>query len=84
MKTLTDWDKLSSIEDFEIDYSDIPSTDNHFWENPVVVKPKKSVDITISLDEDLADWVKSLSLKSNRILNTIFRAFYTISTEKTK
>ncbi len=82
MKTLTDWDKLTDLKDKEIDFSDIAKTNIDFWENAVLIKPQKKVEITVSLDEDIAEWVESFGVKSNQILNDIFRAFYTISSEK--
>ena len=56
--TKTDWQKLSSQKDEDIDYSDIPETNEKFWETAEISLPHNKVDFTIKIDEDLALWLK--------------------------
>jgi hypothetical protein len=41
-------------DDSEIDYSDIPSTDQKFWEDAEILYPRKKVTIHLKVDEDIA------------------------------
>jgi uncharacterized protein (DUF4415 family) len=77
--TKTDWQRLSSRNDDEINYSDIPNTDEKFWDNAEILKPHKKVDFTITIDDDLALWLKEKGNNSNQILNTIIRSYYLIN-----
>lgn len=72
----TDWQRLSRQNDNEIDYSDIPETDDKFWEKADIIFPHKQVDFTLKLDEDLASWLKSMGQNSNQAVNNIIRAYY--------
>ena len=82
MKSRTDWDKLNKIKDSSLDYSDIPATGGSFWDDASTVKPKKTVDVTLKLDADLAEWLLSLGGKSDSFLNSVLRAYYVLSSEK--
>jgi uncharacterized protein (DUF4415 family) len=75
----TDWQKLSRRSDKEIDYSDIPKTDEKFWENAEVFLPHKKVDFTIKIDEDLALWLKEMGNSSNQAVNNIIRAYFLVN-----
>ena len=77
--TKTDWQKLSRQNDKEIDYSDIPKTNDKFWENAEINLPHKKVDITLNIDEDLALWLKEKGNSSNQALNNILRAYYLVN-----
>ena len=37
----TDWERLKNMKDEDIDYSDIPETDDDFWKDAEVVAPVK-------------------------------------------
>jgi uncharacterized protein (DUF4415 family) len=52
----TDWDRVDSLKDEEIDYSEIPDLgDNEaFWSRAEVVVP-----VTIWLDPEVLAWFKS-------------------------
>jgi len=46
-----------------------------FWQSADYVVPKKKVDITLKIDEDLALWLKSMGKNSNQAVNNLIRAF---------
>ena len=77
--TKTDWQRLNRKNDKEIDYSDIPKTDEKFWENSEITSPHKKVDYTIKLDEDLALWLKEKGNSSNQAVNNIIRAYFLVN-----
>jgi len=74
--TKEDWDRIDSVKDAEIDYSDIPEiTDlSQFrpWEQRQMFKPLK-VAITCKLDADIVAWLKQGGKGYQTRLNTILR-----------
>lgn len=77
--TKTDWQRLSRRNDKEIDYSDIPKTDNKFWEDSEINSPHKKVEFTIKIDEDLAKWLNQKGKSSNQAVNNLIRAYYLVN-----
>ncbi len=67
---------LAQMPDSEIDYSDIPPLDEHFWKNAVqnpFYKPTKTL-ASIRLDSDVLTWLKSQGKGYQTRLNAILRA----------
>lgn len=77
--TKTDWHRLSRRNEEDIDYSDIPKTDEGFWDGADVVSPHKKVDFTINIDEDLALWLHERGKSSNQAVNSMIRAYFLIN-----
>ena len=77
--TKTDWQKLSQAHESDIDYSDIPKTDEKFWDDAEILLPHKKVNFTIKIDEDLALWLKSKGAMSNQAVNNLLRAYYMVN-----
>jgi len=62
--SLTDWDRVDRLSDDQIDFSDIPETDDDFWkEAELYIPPKK---------DSLINILKRYDLKSSDI-NMIVR-----------
>jgi len=62
--SLTDWDRVNKLSDDQIDFSDIPETDEEFWkEAELYIPPKK---------DSLINILKRYELKSSDI-NMIVR-----------
>ena len=55
----TNWAKLHKMQDDEIDLSDIPMLDKHFWQQAHVVMPKKKKPVSLRVDEDVLAWFKT-------------------------
>ena len=68
--------KLDSIKDKDIDYSDIPELDEDFWENAVIEYPEKKKPVTLRLDTDVLEWLKSTGKGYQTRINAILRSFY--------
>jgi len=79
--TNTNWEKLKSMSDTDIDYSDIAESDNDFWKNADLIVPHKKVELKLQVDEDIAKWIKEFGTKSNEAVNTLLRS-YLISTKQ--
>jgi uncharacterized protein (DUF4415 family) len=72
----TDWERVDSMSDEEIDYSDIPELDGVFFEKATLVPAKQLV--TIRLDADVIAWLKrngrGYQTRANKILRTVMEA----------
>lgn len=65
---------MSRKKQVQIDYSDIPSTDEKFWESAEVIIPQKKKSITLRLDSEVLEWFKEhgkgYQTKINAVLKT--------------
>ena len=71
----TNWDRLDSMRDEDIDYSDIPELGDDFFKNAVVVMPQNKITITIRLDKDVLEWLKLTEPKYQTSINAILRSY---------
>lgn len=62
--SLTDWDRVYKLSDDQIDFSDIPETDEEFWKDAELYMPPKQ--------DSLINILKRYELKSSDI-NMIVR-----------
>ncbi|MCX6146000.1 MAG: hypothetical protein NTW25_01930 [Candidatus Kapabacteria bacterium] len=76
IKSKTDIKRISKRNNKQIDYSDIPETDQSYWADADLVSHNPKVDFTFKIDEDLAMWLKSKGSNSNQAVNNIIRAYY--------
>jgi uncharacterized protein (DUF4415 family) len=72
----TNWDKLHTMTDKEIDYTDIASTNADFWNNPQSIAIHNKVKLSLQIDDDLANWIKQLGNSSDNTVNGILRSYY--------
>ena len=75
-KSQTDWERLDALKDEDIDYSDIPELDEHFWANARVVMPPGKKQLTLRIDEDVLAWMKGQGRGYQSRINAILRAYY--------
>jgi len=75
-KSESNWNKLMEKDDSEIDYSDIPSTDQKFWEDAEILYPRKKVTIHLKVDEDIAKWLKEMGDRSDSAVNSLLRSYF--------
>ncbi len=54
----TDWERLESMRDEDIDCSDIPELDETFWKNAVLVQPVNKERLTVRFDADMVELFK--------------------------
>ena len=72
----TNWNRLKSLTDSQIDYSDISETNSEFWSDAEILLPHKKVDLKINVDEDIAIWLKQFGDKYNNTVNRILRSHF--------
>jgi len=74
-RSLTDWKRLRRIEDRNIDFSDIPETDEKFWADAGVVVPTAKTHLSVRLDEDVVDWFKRQGPGYQTRMNAVLRSY---------
>ncbi|CAG8871319.1 hypothetical protein PS627_04391 [Pseudomonas fluorescens] len=70
----TDWDRLASQRDDEIDTSDIPLLDDDFFRRAEVRVPAKQA-VTIRLDADVLAWFKDQGTGYQTRINLLLRQY---------
>ena len=73
-KGKTDWKRLESMTDADIDYSDNPPTDREFWADAQMVIPKKQP-VSIRLDQDVIGWFKAHGKGYQSKINAVLRSY---------
>jgi uncharacterized protein (DUF4415 family) len=63
------------MADNDIDYSDIPATDEDFWKNSKVVVPKHKCQITLRIDDDIIEWFRHEGKGYQTKINAVLRSY---------
>lgn len=74
-KSKTDWNRVDTLDDRAIDYSEIPELDNAFFEKAVLKMPEPKTLVTIRLDRDILEWFKKQGPKYQTRINALLRAY---------
>ena len=72
----TDWNRLDAMSEKDIDASDIPVLDAAFFDNAEVIMPPEKKHVSIRLDADVLDWMKSQGKGYQSRINAVLRAYY--------
>jgi uncharacterized protein (DUF4415 family) len=72
----TDWNRLDAMQDEDIDTSDIAALDVDFFRNAQVVVPPEKKHVSIRLDADVLEWMKSQGKGYQTRINAVLRAYY--------
>jgi uncharacterized protein (DUF4415 family) len=75
MKGKTDWKRLRTMRDVEIDYSDIPRLGKSFWKGAKLVLPEPKDRLTIRIDHDVVEWLKRQGGGYQTRINVILRSY---------
>jgi len=71
-------EEIEAIRDEDIDFSDIPETDDAFWERVALHMPKPKKGVYVRLDEDVLAWLKSkgegYQTRMNAMLRTLMES----------
>jgi uncharacterized protein (DUF4415 family) len=67
--------QIESISEKEIDYSDIPETDDAFWAKAELRLPQTKKGVYLRLDPDLIDWLKRQGPGYQTRINAILRSY---------
>lgn len=68
----TDWDRLESMTDEDIDYSDIPPLSDTFFQRAKLYVPENHA---IILEADVFAWFASQGKEYHTLVNTILRQY---------
>lgn len=71
----TNWAKLETMPDEEIDTSDIPPMDEKFFANARLRMPKGKVAVTVSVDKDVIDWYQSQGEESKALMSAALKIY---------
>ncbi len=71
----TNYKKINKLSDNDIDYSDIPETDEEFWGNAQVLFPTKKTHLSIRLDDDIISWFKQFGRGYQTKINAVLRSY---------
>jgi len=71
----TDWARVVSMPDNEIDTTDIPELTDNFFNNAHIRWPGNKKQLTLRLDPDVLDYFKSLGKGYQRTMNNVLRKY---------
>ena len=74
-KSDTDWKRLESMTDNEIDFSDIPELDEEFFRNAEIRLPKRKQHVSMRLDADVLDWFRKQGQGYQTRINAVLSAY---------
>ena len=66
----TDWDRLETMADEEIDYADIPPLGEEFFQRAKLYAPGTH---TVILDDDVVAWLQHQNTDYHALVNQILR-----------
>ncbi len=79
----TDWARIKSMKDKDIDYSDIPELNDDFFDE-AVIWPGKKKQITIRLDPDIVDFYKKEGRGYQSRINKVLRRYMEVRYRREK
>ena len=71
----TDWDRLETMSDADIDFSDIPELDADFFRNAKVRMPRAKKAVSIRLDQDVLAWFRKQGRGYQTRMNAVLRTY---------
>lgn len=75
----TDWKRIDSLRDEDIDFSDIPETTPEQWAKAIVRwppgGPPAKEQITLRLDADVLEWFRARGKGYQTYINALLRAY---------
>ena len=74
-RSKTNWTRVDSLSDRDIDYSDIPELDKDFFKSATLVLPEPKTAVTIRLDQQVLEWFKAKGPGYQTWINALLRAY---------
>ena len=68
--------EIESIPDEDIDTTDIPELDEHFWKKAKLIKPTAKQAISLRIDNDVLQWFKNQGKGYQSLINTVLRSYF--------
>jgi uncharacterized protein (DUF4415 family) len=75
VKSGTDWKRIDSMKDEDVDLSDIPELDDDFFRNAVLVMPKPKATVTLRVDADVLEWYRSTGKGYQTLMNAVLKGW---------
>ena len=73
--TNTDWERLSTMTDEEIDLSDSPELDESFFANATLRMPIPKKAVSLRIDSDILKWYKGQGSGFQTRINAVLRMY---------
>ena len=74
-KSGTDWDRLRTMKDEDIDVSDVPVIDRALLKKMVIRMPEKKSAVSIRLDPGVIGWFKRQGHGYQTRINAVLRSY---------
>jgi uncharacterized protein (DUF4415 family) len=74
-RSRTNWAKIDTLKDSEIDFSDIPELGKAFFKRATLRLPEPKTAVTIRLDRQVLDWFKAKGPGYQTRINALLRAY---------
>ena len=74
-RSKTNWTRVDSLSDRDIDYSDIPELDKDFFKSATLVLPEPKTTVTIRLDQQVLEWFKAKGPGYQTRINALLRTY---------
>ena len=74
-RSKTNWTRIDSLSDRDIDYSEIPELDKDFFRSATLVLPEPKTTVTIRLDQRVLEWFKAKGPGYQTRINALLRAY---------
>jgi uncharacterized protein (DUF4415 family) len=71
----TDWERLSTMDEKEIDLSDNPELDTNFFAHATLRMPEPKKAVSLRLDPDVLEWYKTKGPGYQTRINAILRIY---------
>ena len=75
MKSRTNWKRLNSMKDEDIDVSDISRIDPGIFKKMVIRMPKPKELVSIRIDPDVLGWFRQQGRKYQTRINAVLRSY---------
>jgi uncharacterized protein (DUF4415 family) len=74
-QSLTDWKRIDSMKDEEINLSDIPELSDSFFKNAELILPKPKVVVTLRVDADVMEWFRTKGKGYQTMMNAVLKGW---------
>ncbi len=67
--------RIANISEDQLDFTDIPETDEEFWKNAEIKLPETKQRITIRLDSEIIEYFKDHYDNYQTYINSVLKAY---------
>jgi uncharacterized protein (DUF4415 family) len=71
----TNWERLSTMTDKEIDLTDSPELDDSFFASATILLPEPKKSISLRIDKDVLDWYRHQGPGYQTRMNAVLRMY---------